>query len=172
LRGRSRCPIKVDAGLIVTATAGDDSGADADLLCPSARPDMQSAVAFGVRTGVDAGNRIGYLSATVPVDDQLLQLAEPAKPLEVFRFAAPCATAGCVHYDDDRCSLVERIVDRAPVVVAIAPPCAVRSRCRWFAQEGTAACHRCPQVLTSESGANTEVARAAIPVERHPSKRA
>ena len=166
--GRSSCPIEAEPGLIVKATAGDDSSAEADLLCPSAKPDLQGAVVFGVRTAVDSGNRIGYLSATVPVDDRLLQLAEPVGPLDVFRFAAPCATTGCVHYDDDRCSLVERIVERAPVVVAIAPACAVRSGCRWFAQEGTAACRRCPQVVTSESGANSEVARAAIPVARHP----
>lgn len=146
------------------ATAGSDDRTTPELWCPSARPEQPDAVVFGVRTAAESANRIGYLSATVPVDPEVLRLAEPADPLDVFRFAAPCATTGCVHYADHQCSLVSRIVDRAPVAVSIAPPCAVRSRCRWFAQEGTAACRRCPQVVTSESGANVDVARAATPV--------
>ncbi len=133
--------------------------------CPSSRPDQPDAVVFGVRTAADSGSRIGYLSATVPAGPEVLGLAEPADPLAVFRFAAPCAERECAHFDGHDCSLVQRIVDQTPVVVSIAPACVVRSRCRWFAQEGTAACRRCPQVVTSESGSNPEVARAARPVD-------
>lgn len=146
------------------ASASGDDRATCDLWCPSARPDQQDAVVFGVRTAAECGNRIGYLSATVPAEPELLQLAEPAEPLEVFRFAAPCAEAGCVHFAGQQCSLASRIVEQTAVVVSIAPPCAVRSKCRWFAQEGTAACRRCPQVVTRESGTNVEVAAAAMPV--------
>jgi hypothetical protein len=132
--------------------------------CPSARPEQAGAVIFGVRTDGESAARIGYLDQTVPVTDAALALADPVSPLEVFRFAAPCAETGCVHFADESCSLASRIVERVPVAVAIAPACAVRSKCRWWAQEGVAACQRCPQVVTSESGFNTHVAEAAVPV--------
>lgn len=134
------------------------------LWCPSARPEQDGAVVFGVRTAADADVRIGYLSESVPATSDVLDLAEPASPLEVFRIAAPCAETGCAHFADHRCSLVTRIVEQVPVVVSIAPACAVRSKCRWWAQEGVAACRRCPQVVTSESGANPRVSAAAVPV--------
>jgi len=28
------------------------------------------------------------------------------------------------------------------------PACLIRATCRWYQQEGKAACHRCPQVVT------------------------
>jgi hypothetical protein len=30
----------------------------------------------------------------------------------------------------------------------IVPPCAIRQECRWFAQEGAAACMRRPEITT------------------------
>lgn len=129
---------------------------------------MDRAVVFGVRTEAEAAVRIGYLSEAVPATSDVLDLAHPASPLEVFRIAAPCAEAGCAHFADHRCSLVTRIVEQVPVAVSIAPACAVRSMCRWWAQEGTAACRRCPQVVTSESGANQRVSAAAQPPVRLP----
>jgi len=132
--------------------------------CPSARPQQQGAVVFGVRTASDSAARIGYLSQAVPVTPKVLELAEPVSPLEVFRFAAPCAESGCVHYADDKCGLASRIVEQAPVAVSIAPACPIRSKCRWWAQEGVNACRRCPQVVTRESGSNESIAGAAMPL--------
>ena len=135
-----------------------------DQWCPSARPDQPGAVVFGVRTGASGSARIGYLSEPVPVTDELLALAEPVSPLEVFRFGAPCAKSGCAHFANESCSLISRIVERVPVAVSIAPPCVLRPKCRWWHQEGVAACRRCPLVVTSESGSQPELAGAAMPV--------
>ena len=145
------------------ASDGDVGSPEATSWCPSARPEQTGALIFGVRTAEEAGVRIGYMSEAVPVTPSVLDLTEPASPLEVFRFAAPCAETGCAHFADRKCGLVSRIVERVPVVVSIAPPCAVRSKCRWWAQEGVAACRRCPQIVTSESGRNRDVAEAAVP---------
>jgi hypothetical protein len=137
--------------------------------CPSGRASDPQAVLFGVRTATDSeagGPRVGYLTQLVPADAETLALAAPAKPTEVFRIGAPCAESECVHFEDNACSLAHRIVSNVPVVVSIAPACALRSRCRWWHQEGTAACLRCPVILTEESGANAEVAEAAMPRER------
>jgi hypothetical protein len=35
-----------------------------------------------------------------------------------------------------------------PEVVDILPACQVRRSCRWYAEQGGAACRRCPQVVT------------------------
>ncbi len=125
---------------------------------------MDGAVVIGVRTAAAEGARVGYLAEQVPVTAELLALADPVDPLEVFRFGAPCAESGCAHFADSRCSLVERVVEQVPVAVSIAPPCSLRRDCRWWHQEGTAACLRCPLILTRESGRQAAVARAAQPV--------
>ena len=57
-----------------------DDEPDATRWCPSARPSHPNAVAFAVRTSSasPSGPRVGYLTQAVPVDVQLLELAEPA----------------------------------------------------------------------------------------------
>jgi hypothetical protein len=40
------------------------------------------------------------------------------------------------------------VVQILPVVVDALPPCTIRNNCRWFSQEGEAACKRCPEITT------------------------
>jgi len=47
-----------------------------------------------------------------------------------------------------------------PVVSAL-PRCAIRPVCRWFRQEGRAACLRCPQVATEQAQPERAAARVA-----------
>ena len=70
----------------------------------------------------------------------------------MFRFAAKCVKGGCRHWEDEtqRCRLVAKTVQFAPVAVEKLKPCAIRSECRWWRQEGKAACVRCPQVASSD----------------------
>lgn len=128
--------------------------------CPSARPERPGAVVFGVRTSATDDVRIGYLDHAVPASGELLGLAGPVDPLEVFRFGAPCVESGCAHFAEGRCGLATRISNELPVV-SVAPACALRSHCRWWAQEGSAACQRCPAVVTRESGRNATIADVA-----------
>ena len=71
-------------------------------------------------------------------------------PDEVFRIAAPCACSGCGHFDSTQssCTLAQKIVRWVPMVSESLPVCSIRSECRWWQQEGRAACLRCPQVVT------------------------
>lgn len=119
-------------------------------LCPSAQPNWPDATAFAVVEGSVAEPQAAYMNQAQPVTDELLALAGPVDPTEVFRFAAPCAKKGCQHFDDhgDSCRLVSKTVQMAPIVVHALPRCAIRRECRWWQQEGVAACHRCPQVVT------------------------
>src|ERR1044071_5381845 len=117
-------------------------------LCPSARPEMPGAVACGVVAGEVSAPRRVHFDEPQPVTKELLALAEPAEPTEVFRFAAPCAGNACQHFDGRDCQLAARIVQILPAAVSSLPPCTLRPECRWWRQEGKAACLRCPQVVS------------------------
>ena len=121
--------------------------------CPSARPEMPHSAAFGVVLGSVEQPRVAYMEQTLPVTAELLALAGPVAPTEVFRFAAPCAGRACQHFDGTNCRLATRIVERLPTAVNRLPECAIRPACRWWLQEGEEACFRCPLVATESFGA-------------------
>jgi hypothetical protein len=118
------------------------------LLCPSARPEWPRARVIGVVTGSVSQPRVKYLEQSVLVSDELMQMTAPAASTEVFRMAGPCMRSACQHFQNARCHLAEKIVDGLPPVSETLPECSIRSHCRWFSQEGPAACFRCPQVVT------------------------
>jgi hypothetical protein len=125
---------------------------------------MAGAVVFGVAGGGEEGaDLVAYLKQPQPVTAELVALAGPVRPTTVFRFAAPCAESACVHFDGADCRLAARIVEHLPVAVDVLPWCGVRSRCRWWQQEGRAACLRCPAVATDPLVAGDDLRRAAQP---------
>ena len=132
-------------------------------LCPSAQPEMAGSTVFGVVGGTVEEPRVGYLDDPRPVTPELLTLCWPVKPTEVFRFAAPCAGTACQHFDGTDCRLVAKIVDRTPTVVEILPACRLRPRCRWWLQEGAAACMRCPIIVTENYQPSSDLRQAADP---------
>jgi hypothetical protein len=146
------------------------------LQCPSATPELPGSRILGVvRRGdahqPDIAPRVEYLSELHPASPEILALAGSAAPTEVFRFAAPCATHACQHYDGHQCSLARRIVSRLPVIENELPSCAIRPACRWFREQGPEACFRCAWIVTDtadlgETSAAFEALRAvAAPPE-------
>ena len=131
--------------------------------CPSAQPTMEGAFAIGVVGGTAEERRVGYLTERVPVSDELLKLAGPVRPTEVFRFAAPCAGGACQHYDGSDCRLATKLVQLTPPVTRALPACTLRPECRWWQQEGKAACMVCPSVRTQTFSATPEQRTAANP---------
>jgi hypothetical protein len=123
-------------------------GERARLLCPSARPEWTGARVIGVVTGTVSEPEVRYLERPLPVLDSVLAMTAPVTPTEVLRFAAPCVQRACRHFQHSRCHLVEKVVAGLDPVVSDLPPCSIRDDCRWFAEEGAAACWRCPQVVT------------------------
>jgi hypothetical protein len=117
-------------------------------LCPSAQPTMAGCVVFGVLDTRTEVPRVGYLVEALPVTAEVLAIADPVEPAEIYRFGAPCAGRACRHFDGSDCRLATRIVQLLPAVVDVLPPCQLRPDCRWWQQEGKAACLRCPQVIT------------------------
>ena len=131
-------------------------------LCPSAQPDMEGARVLGVISGSAEQSQVAYLNSNVPVTAGLLAAAAPLKPTEVFRFAAHCEENKCRHFDGSHCQLATRIVQILPAVTDGLPPCLIRAECRWFQQEGKAACMRCPQVVTESYEPDEDFKRAAL----------
>ncbi|MEI2578579.1 nitrogen fixation protein [Scytonema sp. PRP1] len=127
---------------------------DKTTLCPSARPEWQDSIVFAVIGGTVAEPRVAYLNQSQPVTDELIAKANPVTPTEIFRTAAPCAAMACQHFDGKDCRLAMRIVEKLPAVVEELPPCSIRRDCRWWQQEGKAACMRCPQVITDNYNAS------------------
>jgi hypothetical protein len=118
------------------------------MLCPSAQPDWPESVVIAVVDGRSSEPRVIPLAEPQPVGPELMALAGPVRPTEVFRFAAPCAEDRCRHFRDKTCTLVERVIKNLTSADASVPYCRIRSKCRWWNQEGKAACLRCTQIVT------------------------
>jgi hypothetical protein len=120
------------------------------LLCPSSRGTLEDSVLIGVVTSHGDGPRVIPTEHAMPVTAEILRMAEPVGPSEVFRFASPCQTGRCPHFQNEACQLAVRSVELLEAVADGLPKCPIRSHCRWFRQEGAAICMRCPQVVTDQ----------------------
>jgi hypothetical protein len=135
-----------------------------ETLCPSARPELPESLVFGVIVGTVQEPCVNYLKQPLPITDDLIALSAPVAPTEVFRTAATCMTKGCQHFDGTNCRLAMRIVEQLPVVAEELPPCSIRRDCRWWQQEGKAACMRCPQVVTDNYHPSEQMRQAVAPI--------
>jgi len=117
-------------------------------LCPSAQPGMDRAMVLGVVQQGGPRPVVQYLNEQLPATPDILAMSAPLKPTDVFRLAATCAEHRCPHFDGADCRLATRIVRMLPEVVDKLPPCTIRKECRWYSQEGGAACRRCPEITT------------------------
>jgi len=117
-------------------------------LCPSAQPGMDNCRVLGVVQQEGPTPRLAYLNQPLPATPDVLALAAPLKPTEIFRLSATCAEGKCPHFDGADCRLATRVVQILPAVVDALPPCTIRKDCRWYSQEGGAACKRCPEITT------------------------
>lgn len=118
-----------------------------NFLCPSyiAKP---GASLFGI---VNAEGKIDYLPEAIKVDETFVTEAKKGRsPESRFRFAGTCVKGSCHQWDHEghQCSLVGNIVRALDKPIqAILQDCAIRSRCRWFAQQGSLACANCNEVM-------------------------
>lgn len=133
--------------------------------CPSSQPEVEGAAVFAIIEGSSAEPRAAYLDRLVPLTPEIVAGTASIHPAEVFRLSAPCAAQACRHFDNERCGLVNRLVQLVPSVVSSPPACVLRPSCLWWLQEGIAACLRCPQVVTHMYGATPPLIQAATPQE-------
>jgi hypothetical protein len=120
---------------------------------------------IGVVGGTPDAPETAYLQTPQPITDDLLKLAAPVAPAEVFRFAAPCQGSGCAHYsaEESKCGLANKTVRWVASVVDKLPPCSIRPNCMWWKQEGPEACKRCPQIVTNNLHPSQVLRDAANP---------
>ncbi|MBD2774171.1 nitrogen fixation protein [Iningainema tapete] len=135
--------------------------------CPSARSESENSTVFGIIAGTVDEPRVNYLDKTVPVTDELISLCTSVTPTEVFRMASPCVGNGCLHFDGTHCRLATRITQQLPTVVEELPPCRIRQNCRWWQQEGKAACMRCPQIMTDNYNPSELMRQVTTPTVDH-----
>lgn len=134
--------------------------------CPSAMEDHDNALVFGVVSGTAERPLVAYLESPRPLSPHIQALCSPATPAEVLRIATPCVRHRCMQWENEKCTLAQRIVQILPLAVNSAPACKLRPDCRWWVQEGVAACLRCPQVVRTPSHITEEHTRVAA---RNPS---
>jgi hypothetical protein len=128
--------------------------AEQPLKCPSAQPGMGDVQVLGVVSRDAEAPRLAYLDGPMTATPETLELAAPLAVSEVFRLSARCEEAKCMHFDGTHCQLAVRIAKLLPEVVDYLPACNIRPDCRWFRQEGRAACLRCPQIVTGSHEAD------------------
>ena len=134
---------------------------DPSLKCPSAQPGMGDVQVLGVVSRDADEPRLAYLDEPVAVTPEIVALAAPVAVSQVFRLSARCEEARCTHFDGTRCQLAVRIAQLLPEVVDSLPACSIRPECRWFRQEGRAACLRCPQIVTGNCEADERLRQVA-----------
>ncbi|NMM49826.1 hypothetical protein [Marinigracilibium pacificum] len=103
---------------------------------------------FGI---VNTNGFIDYLKATIEIDETFVEEAAKGRPPEQrFRFAGNCAKNGCKQWNGKKgaCGLIDNIIEfNDNRDVKDLNPCAIRERCRWFAQRGARACSNCNDVI-------------------------
>ncbi len=124
-----------------------DDTDDSCQLCPSGRCRAGSQL-IGV---VGRDGRVGYVTPALELSDTFCETANAGRnPQARFRFTEPCAEDDCAQWDGNGCGLIDQLLaTNAPHESRTAlPRCGIRGACRWFAQEGRAACGICPLVIT------------------------
>jgi hypothetical protein len=120
--------------------------------CPSAPPEPGS-VLLGV---VVAPGQIVYITPNPPVTQGMLDTFEKGgiAPENRLRFAGRCMEHRCVQWAGSRCGLIDRVVDHfgGGDSTTPLPKCGIRNSCRWFAQQGRAACESCPEIIRKPEG--------------------
>ncbi|MEU2027144.1 hypothetical protein ABZ565_34210 [Streptomyces sp. NPDC016469] len=131
---------------------------DEELLCPSA-PAHPESVLIGIVSGTANEPQIIPTENAMPVTPEIIDMAGPVAPTEAFRFAATCRTGGCIHFKNAACQIASRSTMLLDEVVINLPKCPIRAECRWFHQEGTDMCRRCPQIVTKQFAPSAEMLR-------------
>jgi hypothetical protein len=117
------------------------------MTCPSAEPAPGAKLLAVVSKSFDTA----YLNPAVQMSEEsLLELDRDGIDLDNrLRFANSCVEDACVQWTGSRCGVIDNAIADLPAVssVALLPRCDIRPSCRWFAQDGRAACRVCPSII-------------------------
>ena len=137
---------------------GDPPALDAEQkakTCPS-RACEERVQLLGVMT---TSGRLAFISPPVRVDAGFVSRAKAdGRPEQRFRFSGPCVEDGCPQWTGHRCAVADVVISEvraAPTEGRRLPACTIRRTCRWYAQNGAAACAVCPEVVADTGGTGT-----------------
>ncbi|MDG4792944.1 hypothetical protein [Micromonospora sp. WMMD1082] len=130
-------------------TPTSDRPVPPERMCPSTPAD-NATVFLGMIT---PAGRVAYVTPAMPAEVAVTAAAEADAPVEArYRLAGPCVTSRCGFWTGEHCGLGERLAASYAEIAgepeADLPRCAIRRTCRWFAEQGSAACAACAHVVT------------------------
>jgi hypothetical protein len=117
--------------------------------CPSSLGQVGSNL-LGV---VNPSGTIGFFKDPVEVTPEFLEEAGDIDSIERrFRFSNKCIQSGCKQWTGKECGVIKAVLalDSIPATNDL-PDCSIRKTCRWYSQEGAAACNGCRYVVTNVS---------------------
>lgn len=115
------------------------------ILCPSANC-QEGAILIGI---VMRDGRVAYSAGQIIVNQEFVETARAGRaPEKRFRFGGLCVKSGCRQWSNDRCGVIDSLVEPENDSPAVLPECSIRPQCRWFNQSGASACAVCPDVVT------------------------
>lgn len=122
---------------------GVDSVIRGELDCPSMLPDLARAVIAKVVVGEE---RLEFVAEEIQVPASLPLAADPESLLRRARFVGSCRAGECGHWTGVSCRLGHAIA-RVDIPSSIhISRCSIRSSCRWYKENGSAACRPCQHV--------------------------
>jgi hypothetical protein len=137
-----------DPGELIDPTAEQKS-------CPSRQCEPGSQL-LGVMM---PSGQLAYLQPPTVVDVEFVSTERRrGHPERRFRFTGPCVEGRCPQWTGSRCAVADVVVQEHVAVAAPTsrlPVCSIRSTCRWFSQNGKAACMACPSVVADCGGTGT-----------------
>lgn len=116
-------------------------------LCPSS-VGTEGALILGL---VQGNQTVALLPQPIPITKEFVEEAQKHGDLEKrFRFANKCVKSGCSQWTGSQCGVIDLLAKVNAQVSLNAPlkMCAIRSRCRWFSEQGRRACDLCLYVIT------------------------
>lgn len=119
------------------------------LTCPS-RDCASGNLLIGV---VRADGTVARMHPPTEIDDRFVDRAchASSRPAEArFRFSGPCVTGACENWTGTRCGVSDAItaaVSPECLPLQPLPRCEIRPTCRWWSQNGTAACRMCSLIV-------------------------
>jgi hypothetical protein len=102
---------------------------------------------------VQSDGRVCLTDQKITIDKQFVQIANRGRtPEKRFRFAGRCIEGGCKQWKEERCGVIDSIMEIiSPTEPLVLPDCPIRSECRWYKQWKGRACSVCPDVITDLS---------------------
>ena len=116
-------------------------------ICPSSNA-REGNYLIGV---VAADHTVTMLSTPIRIDANFVAKAPlTGTPEKRFRFAGKCVQHGCKQWDGTKCGVIALVseMNRHIEAAGSLKPCQIRTKCRWFSQEGAKACELCTFVVT------------------------